>query len=107
MGVLRSEGDQVCPHLNPPDGFVVDKNDRIVFIAQSYQDTEPVPDYTPQPTGRGLHSGSPEVTTRRRILLMGWNEKVPALVSEFDSYENETFEVDVLSSIPVKERIKR
>ena len=35
---------------------------------------------------------------------MGWNEKVPALISEFDSYEHETFEVDVLSSIPVKER---
>jgi hypothetical protein len=104
LGVLRSEGEEVFPMLNPPDGFVVDNRDRIVFIARSYQDTEPVPGYTPQPTKKGSHAGSREVTGRRRILLMGWNEKVPALISEFDSYENETFEVDVLSSIPIEER---
>jgi hypothetical protein len=104
MGVLRSDGEEVSPLLNGPDGFVVQDSDRLVLIARSYQDTEPVPNYTPHPTGRGLHTGSPEVTGRRRILLMGWNEKVPALISEFDSYEDETFEVDVLSSIPVMER---
>ena len=106
MGVLRPEGEQVRSHLNPPDGFIVDQGDRLALIARSYLDTEPVHDYTPQPTNKGVHARSPGAT-RRRILIMGWNDKVPALINEFDSYENEKLEVDVLSTISTKDRQQR
>lgn len=35
---------------------------------------------------------------------MGWNDKIPALINEFDNYENESFEIDILSSIPIAKR---
>ncbi len=107
MGVLRYEETQVCAHLNPPDRFVLQENDRFVFMARSYQDTEPLPNYTPRPTGKGIREETSEETTGRRILLMGWNDRVPALINEFDSYETERFEIDVLSAIPIKERHQR
>ncbi len=107
MGVLRSESERVCPHLNPPDGFVIQEKDRLVFVARSYEDTEPAAGYTPRPTRKGVCSGPSVEMTTRRVLLMGWNDKVPALINEFDSYENERFEVDVLSAVSVEEREQR
>lgn len=35
---------------------------------------------------------------------MGWNQKIPALIREFESYENEKFEIDILSMVPKDER---
>ena len=35
---------------------------------------------------------------------MGWNDQIPALINEFDNYENEIYEIDILSSIPIAKR---
>ncbi len=105
LGVIRSEADGYRPILNPPDGFMVESDDRLVFLARRYRDTEPPSGYTPKPTNRGVHPrDTEEVKLKRRILLMGWNDKIPALINEFDNYENETFEIDILSSIPIARR---
>jgi ion channel POLLUX/CASTOR len=36
-----------------------------------------------------------------RLLVLGWNHKVPTLLREFDSYADESFEIDVVSSAPL------
>jgi ion channel POLLUX/CASTOR len=43
----------------------------------------------------------------RRILLLGWNHKVPALLREFDGNGEERFRIDVLAAVPVEERAAR
>ena len=35
---------------------------------------------------------------------MGWNRKIPALIGEFETYKNETFEIDILSLVPKDQR---
>jgi hypothetical protein len=40
----------------------------------------------------------------RKVLLLGWNHAAPALLQELEGYENETFEVDILSLVPKAER---
>jgi ion channel POLLUX/CASTOR len=40
----------------------------------------------------------------RRVLLLGWNHKVPAMLGEFDSYVDERFEIDVVSTTPAARR---
>ncbi len=40
----------------------------------------------------------------RRILVLGWSHKGPALLSEFDSYPRERFDIDVLSTVPREDR---
>lgn len=104
FGVLRRDASGYKPVLNPPDGFILADKDRLAFIAQAYEDTEPLSSYTPEPTKKGTYSGASEERLKRRILVMGWNDKVPALIREFDSYENEAFELDILSMIPTAQR---
>jgi hypothetical protein len=41
---------------------------------------------------------------RRRILVIGWNQRTPALLGELDSYPDERFEVVVVSIVPVEQR---
>jgi hypothetical protein len=40
----------------------------------------------------------------RRVLLLGWSSKVPALLAEFEGYATEAFQIDVLSLFPASER---
>ena len=98
LGVMRCDDRGVCPLLNPPVGFVVSNKDRLVLIARSYKDSQALPDYTPRTGKRVPHLGAVEIKTKRRVLLMGWNDKVPALIHEFDNYENENFDIDILST---------
>jgi hypothetical protein len=39
-----------------------------------------------------------------RVLVLGWSHKVPALLREFDSYHDEHFVIDVISTVPVARR---
>ena len=42
----------------------------------------------------------------KKLLILGWNHKIPVLMQEFLSYQNEIFEIDLLSLIPIAEREK-
>ena len=44
------------------------------------------------------------MASARRVLVLGWSHKVPALLEEFDAYAGEVFEIDVVSTVPVPER---
>lgn len=35
---------------------------------------------------------------------MGWSHKIPALLAEFDAYDDESFTIDVVSTVPAAER---
>ncbi|MDA0748948.1 MAG: ion channel DMI1 [bacterium] len=105
LGAVRPNEKSFSPLLNPPDDFVLAEDDRLVLLANSYEESSPQNKYTPQPIpGRTGPEETPRVLSKRRILLLGWSQKVPALLREFDSYPSETFEIDILSAIPVKER---
>jgi hypothetical protein len=106
LGVIRQEATTLTPILNPPDGFEVREKDRFVFLARRYVDTEP----GDHDRSVSIVRKSPAIKTfdtersQRRLLIMGWNQKIPALIREFESYENEMFEIDILSLVPKEER---
>jgi ion channel POLLUX/CASTOR len=91
--------------LNPPADFVVGEGDRLVLLARSYEETAPAAGRAPAraasaPPARRPPPGAPD----RRILVLGWSHRVPALLREFDSYAGERFRIDVLSALPAAER---
>ena len=115
MGVVRSTADDLVPHLNPGGEFTLERGDRVVLLAHDYGDTDPAPSVAsrrrsgaappreappahPSPTGG---EGQP---SHRRVLVLGWNHKVPALVDEFASYPGEKFTLDIVSAVPPEER---
>lgn len=108
LGVLRVENDQLTPVLNPQPGFVLHGSDRMVFMACTHDDTRPDPAKKPTDFPRGRYQQpSAEGEVHHRLLLLGWNDMIPALILELDNYENENFEVDIFSSLPTEQRRER
>ena len=105
LGVVRGEGTNWTPHLNPPADFRLGSGDRLVVIAKDSDEIRLVDGSTSLPAE---HLAVPLVSRnwpkRRRILILGWSRRVPSLISELNSYAKEDFSVDVMSILPVEER---
>ena len=105
LGVVRREGDVIRPYLNPPPGFGIEAGDSLALLADDYDDAAPDRSRTEEPVQRAATSlPPPGAGGRKRVLLLGWNHKVPQLVREFATYAGETFEVDVLSTLAIRAR---
>jgi ion channel POLLUX/CASTOR len=105
LGVVRPYGASFASQLNPAPDVVLASDDRLALLARSYADLEPdlrrevAAAMPPSQVVR-----EPPQLRPRRLLVLGWNHKVPALLREFDSYDNEQFEVDLVSTVPAAER---
>jgi hypothetical protein len=105
LGLLRIQEGALKPILNPSPHLKVEVADRLVLLAQAYTNTEPIENYQPEPLPqRGRLEMKKEQFIKRRVLVLGWNYKIPVLMQEFDSYENERFDIDILSMVPIAER---
>ncbi|MEX0599930.1 MAG: hypothetical protein WD205_04750, partial [Rhodothermales bacterium] len=104
LGVVRPEGTRFVPYLNPGADFTIEKEDRLIFIAQSYDQCGPEDDERIEETETIAWKEGGGTVSNRRILVLGWSHKLMALLDEFGGYENERFQIDVLSRIPVDER---
>lgn len=110
LGLVRREGQVGRPVLNPPPAAKLEPGDRVVLLAREYADTEPADPSEVSAAGfdGNLRSfPTPAPANARRILLLGWSHRVPAIVGELDELGIERFEVDVLSGLPAAERERR
>ena len=48
-----------------------------------------------------------EALGRHRVLVLGWNHRVPALLEEFAAYAGEAFAIDIVSRFSAAKREKR
>ena len=105
LGATREHGSSFSPVLNPPATLRVEEGDRLVLLARSYEESAPVSGAAPAPADPAPPS-APRVphAEERRILVLGWSHRVPALLREFDSYRGERFHIDVLSAVPAADR---
>jgi hypothetical protein len=101
LGTVRSgEG---WPALNPDPKTALEEEDLFVFIARSFDDC--VPDVTPSISASAASAAPMRPDCEgRRVLILGWSRKVPALLEEFEYYGGNAFEIDVVSSTPVATR---
>ena len=104
LGVVRPEGDGFRALLNPPNDMRLQAGDRLAVLAPSYAAAAP-PERFGAEAGIG-EAPAPrrEVLGRRRVLLLGWNHRVPFLLSEFASYREEQFEIDIVSQVSIAKR---
>ena len=105
LGVVRPDGEGFRSMLNPSGDLILESEDRLVFLAQAYEDCEilknPAPKQSLPQSQRMSHL---QVKSKLRILILGWNHKVAALIKELDDYLHEQFEISILSLIPSTER---
>jgi Trk K+ transport system NAD-binding subunit len=93
------------PVLNPAPDTVLEEGDRLVFLARRYRDCV---------EGRDGVADLPSVDTEqllrqptdgtRRLLILGWSRKVPALLRELAKFRDDAFEIDIVSRMSVEER---
>jgi hypothetical protein len=109
VGVVRPDGRRYRPILSPPADLVLEPGDKLVLIARHYEDTDPVA--APEAAAPAPPSAAPAGLARqpaprrpRRILVLGWSHRVPALVSGFGGYERDEFELDIVSTLAPQAR---
>jgi hypothetical protein len=113
IGVVRPSNGSFTSELNPAPEYELQTSDRLVLLAESYGDTEFI-------DVEGLAMQDSPVPLRlqhvehRRILILGWSDKIALLLAafaeykdEFDEYEDEDFEVDILANVDAAQRLQR
>ena len=104
LGVLRTNNGKTVPILNPPHDFKIQKDDRMVVLSRSYMNSQPVNEFESVSTVTKKFIKIQNNYLKRRLLILGWNHKIPSLIHEFDSYENESFDIDILSLVEPEKR---
>ncbi|MDX1428876.1 MAG: hypothetical protein R3282_01260, partial [Rhodothermales bacterium] len=111
LGVVRPTGKTFRPILNPAPDFTLKSEDRIVLIADTYEDSLPdlkggkaTAQRAPEQPWIPIELAPVDTQPLRRLLLLGWSHKVAALVDELSGYPSERFEVEVFSLVPAEER---
>ncbi|MDJ0851677.1 MAG: hypothetical protein QNK04_25150 [Myxococcota bacterium] len=89
--------------LDPDPETRLEEGDEVVFVARSFDECAP---------GEGSWKGERASTSApahapretRRVLILGWSRKVPAVLENFARYGAHAFEIDVVSTTPLEER---
>lgn len=106
MGLVRRSKGGLQPILNPSPGTRVAEGDRLVTLAPSYDESKPSesPFRSVFARGAGGAGNGSGATATRRILILGWNHRVPALITEFGTYDDERYEIRIASKVPIAQR---
>ena len=107
LGVVRPQETEFQSMLNPSGDLTLESGDRLVFLAKTYEDCEireffPSNSQASRPPSQLILESL--MDNLRRILILGWNHKVSALIKELDNYLRELFEISTLSLKPIAER---
>ncbi|MBW0147632.1 CASTOR/POLLUX-related putative ion channel [Marinobacter arenosus] len=107
LGLLRRHEDSWEVQLVAPSDTRINTEDRVVMMARDYAETDPNPKLPALPV-IDFKEARPKSRTHdhrgRRILILGWNRRVPSLVAEFASYADLDVQVDMVSVVPSRER---
>lgn len=107
LGILKPGGSGWDVRLIAPTDTPVEMADRVIMLARDYSATEanlklePLPVITRGEAGRYVRKAADRP---RKVLVLGWNRRVPSLIAEFGSYAGQAFDVDIVSVVPVAER---
>ena len=107
LGIVRPDGNRFCALLNPAGDLRLQQGDRVAVLASSYSDALPPAGVGPAPNLTERPPPSPRRQQQRRVLVLGWNQLVPALLEEFASYPDEHFDIDIVSEVAASKRTKR
>ena len=110
LGVVREKNGQLTPLLNPGTDLIVEQNDMLIFLAKNMEDVEIPPETVKQKSvisksktlksrpSTGIYSGV------SKLLVLGWNNHIPALIKELSTYTHQEFHLTIASSRPMEAR---
>ena len=105
LGVLEKAEDGWTVSMDAPSGQRFRSGDGLILLAKRFEDTSPTRGGPSLPLlTRPAAETAPASSRHRRILVLGWNHRVPALIRELDSYPGESAEVTIVSFWSVEDR---
>ena len=107
LGILKHAGKGWSLEMPAASDTRMEAEDRVVILARDYSDTEPDPRSAAlKPISRGQPTSHSAAVSEKvhRVLVLGWNRRVPSLIGEFSSYHQKRFAVDIVSVVPARER---
>ena len=107
LGVVRLIDDKLTPLLNVAPDFPIETDDRLVFIARSSKDIESksIDSTKPAPLIKVKHRLKVEEQEGIvKVLILGWNHHIPALVRELCTYEDEYYDITMVAVYPKAKR---
>jgi ion channel POLLUX/CASTOR len=101
MGLVRAVEGESHAMLNLPSSTRIESGDKLVMLARSLADT--LPSRRPGERLPSLERGAPSrrhrpTGRRHRLLVLGWNQRVPNLLDELGSYTGHQFDIRLVSS---------
>ncbi len=102
LGLVKRAPDGFRSRLLPRDDMLITDEHALIVLARSHEDAAPgeVVDWpevdVPEPEVAGP-------AAPRRVLVLGWSDRVPDLVAELTAHKK-PMSIDVLSSVPAAER---
>ena len=107
LGLIRGKGEDVTAMLCPSSEFKVEAGDQMVLLARDAQDA----DFARPGAARGVvvsrePRAKPVVrkSEPHRLLLLGWNARVPTLIETLADRADRRWQIDLISAIPLEER---
>lgn len=107
LGLVRDRAGDRTALLGPPSDTVVEADDRVILLARESADVE----FERSGSARvgTVHRPSRPAPSRRgrpshRVLLLGWNARVPVLLQTLAARDDRHWDVDLLSFVPLEER---
>ncbi len=104
--LLGAARDGALIPVHRQDDERVRDGDRLAFIARAFDDCAPTGAPEAVVTASPVERRERAARNRghRRVLVLGWNRKLPSLLAEFEAYRRESVTIDVFSLRPIAER---
>jgi len=100
IGVIPSNSR--TPILNPPGDMPIKSGDALIFIAKHYADCRLADVVAPASIAQ-MPGWYPVASETETVLILGWSRKVPKVLAELLSYQQQ-LTIDVAGITPVSER---
>ncbi len=104
LGLVRRAGDISTTMLNAPTSERVQSGDSLVMLAREYEDADPTQDN--ELLARTWERKSQVNTSligadfsKKSVLILGWNRRLPALVHELATYGEQNFRLMMVSTL--------
>lgn len=108
LGLVRDGRDGPQAMLGGPSDTRLEAGDRVVLMARDAADVEFERSSVSRVAvvERAAHSrrSSSHSTTLQRVLLLGWNSRVPVLLETLALRADRRWQIDLLSGVPLAER---
>ncbi len=94
------------PKLNPQLNTIIKKNDKLIMIAAD-DETPEIKEFSNKKIDNSqISSMKPGIIKNENIMILGWNDSVPYIISELDNYLTKGSKVIIASNIE-KNEIKK